>query len=107
MSEPKYLIVFPDCLVAPGCKTVGTWTLSRVTGHHVALSSCCAWFLAPGATGGPRLLFNRIGDVMRFRASAHESPARLNPMTSRFRLNPIAATTISGSINQEYYYVRM
>jgi len=26
MSEPKYLIVFPDCLVAPGCKTVGTWT---------------------------------------------------------------------------------
>src|SRR5260370_41035966 len=29
MSEPKYLIVFPDCLVAPGCKTVGTWTLSR------------------------------------------------------------------------------
>jgi len=27
MSEPKYLIVFPDCLVAPGCKTVGTWTL--------------------------------------------------------------------------------
>src|SRR5258708_39683873 len=45
---------------------------------HVALSSCCAWFLAPGATGGPCLLFNRIGDVMRFRASAHESPARLN-----------------------------
>src|SRR5258708_4970126 len=77
------------------------WMYSRVTGH-VALSSCCAWFLAPGATGGPRLLFNRIGDVMRFRASAHESPARLNPMTSRFRLNPIAATTISGSINQEY-----
>ncbi len=33
MSEPKYLIVFPDCLVAPGCKTVGTWTLSRVTGN--------------------------------------------------------------------------
>jgi predicted RNA-binding protein YlqC (UPF0109 family) len=23
MSEPKYLIVFPDCLVAPDCKTVG------------------------------------------------------------------------------------
>ena len=33
MSEPKYLIVFPDCLVAPGRKTVGTWTLSRVTGN--------------------------------------------------------------------------
>ncbi len=73
----------------------------ELTGH-VALSSCCAWFLAPGATGGARLLFNRIGDVMRFRASAHESPARLNPMTSRFRLNPIAVTTISGSTNQEY-----
>jgi hypothetical protein len=40
MSEPKYLIVFPDCLVAPGCKTVGSWTLSRITGHIKYYFTC-------------------------------------------------------------------
>ncbi len=53
MSEPKYLIVFPDCLVAPGCKTVGTWTLSRVTGN---LGTGTPLLRLPGLPGTRRLV---------------------------------------------------
>src|SRR5258707_13387924 len=64
MSEPKYLIVFPDCLVAPGCKTVGSWTLSRVTGK-VLSSIQLLRFVLPGTRTG--VIFSELGDFMNQR----------------------------------------